>query len=194
LNEYSVSADFPIGGWDFNVKQSFWNYRNRNEINVPGFFEDRSENTNTLVSTVKAHTRFGERWDLDAALVYAHSNAWSNITTAPEIGINSGKGEVENDTYVAELGLSYQIIKPLILHADYRFHAYDQDGSQNTDPFTLDPFLSNNGLVNPKTHYTNAHVVTRLNIFRWTTHAKRWVSVCTDIERIFELSELQERT
>jgi hypothetical protein len=161
MNEYTISADFPIGGWDFNVKQSFWNYRNRNKINDPLFSEKRNENTNTLVSTVKAHTQFGERWDFDAALVYAHSNGWSHITTAPEIAINSGKGEVENNTYVAELGLSYQIIKPLILHADYRFHTYDQDGSQKTDPFTLDPFLSNNGLVNPKTRYNlNAHTGT----------------------------------
>jgi hypothetical protein len=161
LNEYSISADFPIGGWDFNIKESFWNFRKRNKINVPEYFEERNENTNTFVSTIKAHTQFGERWDFDGALVYAHSNGWSNITTAPEIGINSGKGEVQNDTYVAELGLSYQIVKSLILHADYRFHTYDQDSRQNTDPFSLDPFLSNNGLVNPKTHYNlTAHTGT----------------------------------
>jgi hypothetical protein len=153
LNEYSVSAAIPIGGWDFNVKQSFWNYRNRNKINQPEFFEDRSENTNTYVSTVKAHTQFGEKWDFDGAFIYAHANGWSSITTAPEIGINSGRGDVENDTYVAELGLSYRIAKPLIFHVDYRFHTYDQDGNQNTDPFTTDPFLSNTGVANTKTKY-----------------------------------------
>ncbi len=161
MNEYSISADFPIGGWDFHIKESFWNFHNKNKIDAPEFSEDRNENTNTFVSTIKAHTRFGDRWDFDGALVYAHSNGWSNITTAPEIGISSGNGKVQNDTYVAELGLSYQIMKSLILHGDYRFHTYDQDGRQNTDPFTLDPFLSNNGLVNPKTHYNlTAHTGT----------------------------------
>jgi len=153
MNEYSISADFPVGGWDFHVKESFWNYHNKNSISAPGFSEDQNENTNTFVSTVKAHTRFGDRWDFDGALVYAHSNGFSNITTAPEIGISSGNATVQNDTYVVELGLSYQIMKSLILHGDYRFHTYNQDGRQNTDPFTLDPFLSNNGLVNPKTQY-----------------------------------------
>ena len=46
LNEYSVSADFPIGGWDFHIKESFWNFSNKNKINVPEFFEKRNENTN----------------------------------------------------------------------------------------------------------------------------------------------------
>jgi len=161
MNEYLISADFPIGGWDFHIKESFWNFQKKNKIDVPEFFEDRSENTNTFVSTIKAHTRFGDRWDFDGAVVYAHSNGWSNITTAPEIGISSGNGKVQNDTYIVELGLSYQIMKSLILHGDYRFHTYDQDGRQNTDPFTLDPFLSNNGLVNPKTHYNlTAHTGT----------------------------------
>ncbi len=76
-----------------------------------------------------------------------------DITTTPEIGIRSGKGEVQYDTIVGELGLSYQIVKNLILHADYRFHTFDQDGRMNTDPFTLDPPLSNNGRVNPNTEY-----------------------------------------
>jgi hypothetical protein len=161
LNEYSVSADFPIGGWDFHLKETFWNYRNRDKINVSQFFEKNDINTNTFVSTLKAHTQLGERWDFDGALVYAHANGWSSITTAPEIGISSGKGEVENDTYIAELGLSFAIMKNLILHADYRFHAFDQDGSQTTDPFTLDPFLSHNGRVNPDTHYSlTAHTGT----------------------------------
>ncbi len=161
LNEYSISAAFPIGGWDLNIKQSFWNYRNKNKMNDPGFFEDRSENTNTAVSTVRAHTQFGERLDFDGAFIYAHANGWSHITTAPEIGINSGRGEVQNNTYVAELGLSYRMIKPLIFHADYRFHTYDQDGNQNTDPFTTDVFLRPPGVTSTKTKYNlTAHTGT----------------------------------
>ena len=147
MNEYSISADFPIGGWDFHIKESFWNLHNKDKIEVPQFFEDRSENMNTFVSTVKAHTRFGERWDFDGAFVYAHSNGWSSISTAPEIGIRSGNGDVQYDTFVGELGLSYLIKKDLILHADYRFHTYDQDGRTNTDPF-----LSASG-VNAYTRY-----------------------------------------
>ena len=153
LNEYYVSADFPLGGWDFHIKESFWNFRNKDKIVAQGFFEKRDENTNTVVSTIKAHTQFGERWDFDGAVIYAHSNGRSDITTAPEIGIRSGKGEVQYDTIVGELGLSYQIVKNLIVHADYRFHTLDQDGRMNTDPFTLDPSLSNNGRVNPDTEY-----------------------------------------
>jgi hypothetical protein len=147
MNEYSISADFPIGGWDFHIKESFWNFHNKDKIEAPQFFEDRSENMNTFVSTVKAHTPFGERWDFDGAFVYAHSNGWSSISTAPEIGIRSGNGDVQYDTFVGELGLSYLIKKDLILHADYRFHTYDQDGRTNTDPF-----LSASG-VNANTNY-----------------------------------------
>jgi hypothetical protein len=153
LNEYYASADFSLGGWDFHLKESFWNFRNKDKIVAQGFFEKREENMNTVVSTLKAHTQFGERLDFDGAVIYAHSNGWSNISTLPEIGIRSGKGEVQHDTLIGELGLSYQILKNLIVHADYRFHTYDQDGSMNTDPFTLDPFLSNNGRVNPNTEY-----------------------------------------
>lgn len=139
MNEYSISADFPIGGWDFNVKQSFWNHYSKNEIESAQLFEDRNERMNTIVSTVKAHTHFEERWDFDAALVYAHSNGRSDITTAPEVAIRSGKGDLEYDTFVGELGLSYLIMKKLILHADYRFHNFDQNGSTNTDPFLSAP-------------------------------------------------------
>jgi hypothetical protein len=152
LNEYTISADFPIGGWDFNIKESYWNYHNDNKINAPVFFEKRNENTNTFVSTVKAHTRFGERWDFDTALVYAHSNGWSSLNTAPEFTVQSGKSQVENDTYVAELGLSYQIIKPLIFHIDYRFHTFDQDGSHTTDILLLDRFLSPDLQSHPDTN------------------------------------------
>ena len=148
MNEYSISADFPIGDWDFHIKESFWNFHNKDKINVSQLFEDRNENTNTFVSTVKAHTRFGERWDFDGAFVYAHSNGWSSISTIPETGIRSGSGDVQYDTFVGELGLSYLITKKLVLHADYRFHTLDQDGRTNTDPF-LSP-----DDVNANTHYS----------------------------------------
>jgi hypothetical protein len=155
MNEYSISADFPIGGWDFHIKESFWNYHNRDKIDASAVSENRDENMNTFVSTMKAHTHFGERWDFDGALVYAHSNGWSSINTAPEIVIRSGNGDIQYDTVVGELGLSYLITKNLILHADYRFHTLDQDGRTNTDPL-----LSNNG-VNADTHYSlTAHTGT----------------------------------
>jgi len=134
MNEYFISADFPIGGWDFSVKQSYWNYHNNNQIAVPQFFEDRNENMNTVVTTVKAHTRFGERLDFDGAVVYAHSNGWSSLDTIPAVGTQSGSGSLNYNTYVVELGASYLITKQLILHGDYRFHYFDQDGETNTDP------------------------------------------------------------
>jgi len=134
MNEYFISADFPIAGWNFSVKQSYWNYHNNNTITVPQFFEDRNENMNTLVTTVKAHTRFGERLDFDGAFVYAHSNGWSSLNTIPALGVQSGSGSLNYNTYVVELGLSYLITKQLILHGDYRFHYFDQNGETNTDP------------------------------------------------------------
>jgi hypothetical protein len=80
---------------------------------------------NTLVTTVKAHTRFGERLDFDAAFVYAHSNGWSSLETNPELGVRSGDGCLNYNTYVVELGLSYLLSKKLILHGDYRFLQWD---------------------------------------------------------------------
>jgi len=155
MNEYSISADFPIGGWDFHLKESFWNLYNKDKVESSVLSEDRNEKMNTFVSTLKAHTHFEERWDFDGALVYAHSNGWSDITTAPEVAIRSGNGDVQFDTFVGELGLSYLISQKLILHADYRFHNFDQDGRTNTDPF-----LSAGG-VNADTDYSEtAHTGT----------------------------------
>ena len=155
MNEYSISADFPVGGWDFHIKESFWNYHNKDKIDASPVFEDQNANVNTFVSTLKAHTHFGERWDFDGAVVYAHSNGWSSINTAPEIVIRSGNGDLHYDTFVGELGLSYLIAKKLILHANYQFTTYDQDGRTNTDPL-----LSNNG-VNADTQYSlTAHTGT----------------------------------
>jgi hypothetical protein len=134
LNEYFVSADFPVGSWDLHIKQSFWNFENKNEITGPQF-EKRNEDVNTYISTIKAHTRFGERWDLDTGYIYAHSEGRADLTTAPEIGVASGKGRFDFNTHVFELGLSYLLRDNLILHADYRFHSLDQDGRANTDAF-----------------------------------------------------------
>ena len=135
MNEYFVSADFPIAGWDFNVKQSFWNYHNDNKIEgCCPFSENRNENMNTLVTTVKAHTKFGERVDFDGALVYAHSNGWASLQTTPGVAVQTGSGSLSYNTYVVELGLSYLLTKTLILHGDYRFHFFDQNGETNTDP------------------------------------------------------------
>src|SRR4030042_3223846 len=139
LNEYFVSADFPLGNWDFYVKQSFWNFQNRNKIEGAGQFEKRSEDMKTYVSTIKAHTRFGERWDLDTGYIFAHSEGRADLTTTPEIGVASGKGRFDFNTHVFELGLSYLLRNDLILHADYRFHTLAQDGQTNTEPFVSTP-------------------------------------------------------
>lgn len=141
LNEYFVSADFPVGGWDLHVKQSFWNFKNKNEMKGPQF-EKRDENVNTYISTVKAHTRFGERFDFDAGYVYAYSEGRADLASAPEIGVTSGKGKFNFHTHVIEMGLSYLVRSDLILHADYRFHRVDQDGRSNTDPFLAAPASS----------------------------------------------------
>jgi hypothetical protein len=168
LNEFYISADFSVGIFDFFVKQDYWNFKNKNEIDgtyqastrqscvqchgvvhFPAFScltchptvhpsgsspEKRDESTDTYVTTVKAHTRLGEQWDLDAALVYAHSSGDADLTTTPVFAL-PGSGETEADTWIGEFGVSYLLLKQLILHFDYRFHTIDQDGEANTDLF-----------------------------------------------------------
>jgi len=187
LNEFYVSAEFSMGIFDFFIKQDYWNFKNKNEIegaypstiqssgsqsciqchgvrhfapiacttcHTPGSAaglptshqsnfspEKRDESTDTYVTTVKAHTRLGERWDLDAALVYAHSSGDADLTTTPVFAL-PGSGETEADTYIGELGLSYLLLKDLIFHFDYRFHTIDQDGEANTDIFQGAPVES----------------------------------------------------
>jgi hypothetical protein len=133
LNEYFISADFPVGTWDFHIKQSFWNFENEDRISDPSLFEKRDEVVSTYVSTIKAHTQFGERWDLDSGYVYAHSKGEADFTTSPELAVAPGSGDFNFNTHVFELGLSYLLMKPVILHLDYRFHTLDQDGRSNTD-------------------------------------------------------------
>jgi hypothetical protein len=137
LNEYFVSADFPIGDWDFHIKQSYSNFENKDKVNGPQF-EKRDEDVNTYVSTIKAHTK-GERWDLDTGYIYAHSEGRADLATVPQIGTAIGKGDFNFNTHIFELGLSYLLRKDLILHADYRFHTTDQNGHANTDPFLFAP-------------------------------------------------------
>ena len=132
LNEFYVSADFSIGIFDFFIKEDYWNFKNKNEIDGPYQPEKRDESTDTYVTTIKAHTRLGERWDLDGAFIYAHSSGDADLTTIP-VYVLSGSGETKADTYIGELGLSYLLLKDLIFHFDYRFHTIDQDGEANTD-------------------------------------------------------------
>ena len=139
VNEYFISADFPIENWDFHIKQAYWNYGNKNKIEDPLFQKKRDETVDTFVTTLKAHTRMGERWDLDAGYVYAHSEGKADLKTTPEIGVLSGKGEFDLNTHVLELGLSYLLRKSLILHFDYRFHSLNQDGRADSDPLIPTP-------------------------------------------------------
>jgi len=132
-NEYYASADFSLGAFDFYVKQSYWYYKTNDDIDGPDVIEERDETTNTYVSTLRGHTRVGERLDLDAGYIYAHSEGRSELQTSPETYVLSGKGETNFNTHIAELGLSYILIKNLILHADYRFDTTDQNGRSNTD-------------------------------------------------------------
>lgn len=144
-HEYYASADFSLGAFDFFVKQSYWYYKNNDDINGPIIVEDRKETTDTYVSTLKGHTRVGERLDLDAGFVYAHSEGRAELQTNPEIFVLSGEGKTDFNTYIAELGLSYILIKNLILHADYRFDTTDQNGHSNTDTLLAAPANTSTG-------------------------------------------------
>lgn len=132
LNQYFISADFPIGKWDFHVKQSYWNYENKDNMEGSYQIEKRNEKVGTYVSTLKAHTQFGERWDIDMGYIYGHSDGRADLTliteTTPESPYTSGKGKFDFNTHILELGLSHLLRKDLILHLDYRFHTFDQDG------------------------------------------------------------------
>jgi hypothetical protein len=125
FNEYFVSADFSIGNWNLHAKQSFWNFENRNEIEEPNFLrERRREDVNTVsVSMVKGRTQIGDRLDLDIGYTYGHSNGRSHVGPIPPM-----KGETNFNTHIAELGLSYLLVKKVMLHFDYQFHRLDQDG------------------------------------------------------------------
>jgi hypothetical protein len=133
LDQVFVSADFPIRSWDFHIKQSFWSYRNHNEIDGPFQIEGRDERVNTYVNTVKAHTRLTDRMDFDAGYIYAHSWGEAELFTSPIIMVNGGDSSFGFDTHVGELGLSYLILPQLIAHVDYRVHTIRQAGTSSTD-------------------------------------------------------------
>gem|GEM_PF-1473721 len=138
--EYFGSIDFPLGAWDFNIKQSFSTYENNDEIDsFPPLVEKRNESIRTYVSTIKTHTGLGDRWDFDAGYVLAHSDGDSHLQTLRTIPIqlDSGDGDVLFDTHIVELGLSHLLRENLVLHFDYRFHTFAQDGSTDTDLFFL---------------------------------------------------------
>jgi hypothetical protein len=139
LNEYFVSADFPIAKWDFHVKQSFWNFESNNKLEGPQQLEDPDSHVNTYVSTIKAHTKFGERWDLDTGYIFAHSEGRADLLTSPNPFVSSGDSEFSSNTNIFELGLSYLLMPSLIAHFDYRFHTVNQEGRANTDPFVAPP-------------------------------------------------------
>ena len=137
-NEGFISADFAISGWDFHLKQSYWNFSNNNKIHSPQY-EALDNSMNTFVTTLKGHTRFGERLDLDLVYIYAHSEGTANLGTVPIVAVLPGTGDMVMNTHVLEAGLSYLLLKQLVFHFDYRFHALDQNGHANTDPFVGAP-------------------------------------------------------
>lgn len=136
LNEVFLGANFRLGNWDLHVKQSFWSYENKNEIREPAqLVEKRDERVNTSVSTIKGHTRLGERWDLDAAYIYARSDGRADLKSVPEFPTtSSGRGTFDANTHIAEIGLSYLLRRDLIMHLDSRFHSVNQEGNSDTDP------------------------------------------------------------
>jgi hypothetical protein len=152
MNEYFVSADFPIGAWDFHVKQSYWQFENKDEAGSLAQAERIDSNVKTYVSTIQGHTRAGDRWDFDIGYVFAHSEGRADIDTAPVVEVTTGKSELNFNTHVVELGLSYLLKKEWILHFDYRFHTLDQDGRFNTDASSIPPVPDNNTEYDLKAH------------------------------------------
>ncbi len=133
LNEYFVSADFPIENWDVHVKQSYWDFKNRDKMDGPENAELRDEHVSTYVSDFKAHTQLGERWDLDAGYTYAHSEGRAGLITDPAMFAPFGKGKFNLNTHILDLGLSHLVMRELIFHLDYRYHNVNQDGFSNPD-------------------------------------------------------------
>ena len=133
MNEYFVSADFPIGNWDLHVKQSYWGYKNRDKAANLIQGEKIVADTETYVSTIKGHTQVGERLDFDLGYIFAHSEGQSQIGPSPCVAVTPGRNTFNFNTHVAEGGLSYLLAKQWIVHLDYQFHYLDQDGREYTD-------------------------------------------------------------
>jgi hypothetical protein len=146
LDQFYVSGDFSVSGWDFHIKQAYWTFTSENEIDPRfGSFptgERRLENVETYVTTAKAHTRLGERWDLNAGYTFAHSDGDAKIRTPGFLTV-PGQGGFGYDTHIGETGLSFLLLSNLILHLDYQFHTRDQGGGANTDLTTSPAFDSN---------------------------------------------------
>lgn len=132
-NEYFVSGDFSVANVDLHVKQSYWTFENKDGLGGPFQPESRDEEVDTYVSTIKAHTQLGDRWDLDGGYIYAHSEGRAILDTTP-ILVDSGRNTFNFNTHVVELGLTHLLRKELLLHLDYRFHTQIQDGRVTNDP------------------------------------------------------------
>jgi hypothetical protein len=147
FQEYYCSIDFPLGGWDIHIKQSIWTFDSDNAINdsidsgglSQRVVEKREESVWTSVSTIKAHTHLGDRWDFDAGYIFAHSegDAQLEVLRGIPIQVRPGNAEFHFDTHIVELGLSHLLREDLILHFDYRMHTFDQNGDTPTDLFSL---------------------------------------------------------
>jgi hypothetical protein len=138
LDEVFAGADLRAAGWDVHMRQSYWIYKNTDNIDGPAQTEGKDERVDTYVTTAKAHRKFGERWDLDVGYIYAHSRLGGSLYTDPVILVNRGDAHLLLDTHVGEAGLSFLVIPRVILHFDYRFHTVSQTGRTNTDepPFS----------------------------------------------------------
>jgi hypothetical protein len=133
FNEYFAGADFSIGKVDLHVKQSYWTFENKDSIAGPVQPERRDEEVDTYVSTIKGHTQLGERWDLNAGYIYAHSSGRADLETTPVL-VNPGRNTFNVNTHIVETGLSHLLRQGLLLHLDYRFDATIQDGRVTNDP------------------------------------------------------------
>jgi len=137
INEYFVSADFPVGNWDIHLKQTFWTFENRNSIDDPILFEKRKEEIDTYVSNVKGHSRLSERWELDVGYVFSHSEGRAHGVSIPPVPPFGGsvplKGDFDSNLHIVELGLSYLLSSHWIAHLDYRFHVESKDGYSRSE-------------------------------------------------------------
>lgn len=138
LDEFFVSASFPVGAWDIFVRQSQSLFSNSDRIDqAPTLTEERDEEVTTRVSKVTAHSQVNDRLDFDAGYVFARSDGEARLNISPALLVGSGASDFVYDTHVLESGASLLLREDLIAHLDYRFHTFDQDGRADTDFFFL---------------------------------------------------------
>jgi hypothetical protein len=138
LDEFFVSASFPVGAWDIFVRQSYSIFSNNDRIDQPPTLtEERDEEVSTRVSKVTAHSQVNDRLDFDAGYVFAHSDGDARLNIRPALQVGSGASDFVYDTHVLESGTSLLLREDLIAHMDYRFHTFDQEGRADTDFFFL---------------------------------------------------------